>query len=137
MASLLFLPLIALRYRREMIPTWRSVVRYAALSAPLVGFFLAMVEALRTTTAVNTGALFTFGPSFAALFALVMVGERLAGRRVAALVAGMVGAIWVVFRGEPSRLVELDLAVGDAFFVAGTVSLGLYAALIKRLGLRR
>ncbi len=133
LASLLFLPLVALRYRREMIPTWRSVVRYAALSAPLVGFFLAMFEALRTTTAVNTGALFTFGPSFAALFALVMVGERLAGRRVAALVAGMVGAMWVVFRGESSRLVELDLAVGDAFFVAGTVSLGLYAALIKRM----
>jgi len=31
LASLLFLPLVALRYRREMIPTWRSVVRYAVL----------------------------------------------------------------------------------------------------------
>ncbi len=79
MASLLFLPLVALRHRGYLIPNWRSLARYAALSAPLVGFFFAMFEALRTTTAVNTGALFTFGPSFAALFALVMVGERLAG----------------------------------------------------------
>jgi len=70
LASLLFLPLVALRYRLEVIPNWRSLVRYAALSAPLVGFFLAMFEALRTTTAVNSGALFTFGPSFAALFAV-------------------------------------------------------------------
>lgn len=133
LASLLFLPLVALRHRRELIPTWSSLGRYALLSAPLVGFFFAMFEALRTTNAVNTGALITFGPCFAALIALVLVGERTGGQRLVALVTGMVGAVWVVFRGEVSRLVELDLAMGDAIFLAGTVSIGLYTVLIKRL----
>jgi drug/metabolite transporter (DMT)-like permease len=92
-----------------------------------------MFEALRTTTATNTGALFTFGPSFAALFAFFLVGERLSGARLGALVTGLVGAVWVVFRGDPSRLAELDLVSGDALFIAGTAALGLYTVLIKRL----
>ena len=133
LAALLFLPLVVMRHRREVLPTRRSLVRYAVLSAPLVGFFFAMFEALRTTSAVNTGAMFTFAPSFAALFALVLLGDRIGGRRLLALVAGMVGAAWVVFRGEPSRLMELDLTVGDGMFLAGTASLGLYTVLIKRL----
>jgi len=133
LASLLFLPLVIWRNRREMIPTWRSLGRYALLSAPLVGFFFAMFEALRTTNAVNTGALITFGPCFAALLALVLLGERTGGQRLVALITGMVGAVWVVFRGQVSRLVELDLAVGDGYFLAGTVSIGLYTVLIKRL----
>ena len=133
LASLLFLPLVALRHRGYLIPNWRSLARYAALSAPLVGFFFAMFEALRTTTTVNTGALFTFVPSFAAVLAFVLLGERIAGKRIVALVAGMVGAMWVVFRGDPSRFMELQLTAGDDFFVAGTASLGLYAVLIKRI----
>jgi drug/metabolite transporter (DMT)-like permease len=133
LAALLFLPIVALRHRREVLPTWRSLVRYAVLSAPLVGFFFAMFESLRTTTAVNTGALFTLAPIFAALFALGLLGERLGGRRLLALVVGMVGSVWVVFRGQPSHLMGLDLALGDGFFLAGTASLGLYTVLIKRL----
>ena len=133
LAALVFLPLVAVRHRAEWIPSARSLARYAALSAPLVGFFFAMFEALRTTTASNTGALFTFLPSFAAVFAFYILGELLTKRRLVALVTGMVGAAWVVFRGEPSRLMELNLVAGDALFVAGTASLGLYAVLVKRL----
>lgn len=133
LASLVFLPLVARRHRGELMPSWRALGRYAALSAPLVGFFFAMFEALRTTSAANTGALFTFAPGFAALFAFVLTGERLAGRRVIALAVGMIGAVWVVFRGDPARLMELRLAVGDLYFLAGTASFGLYSVLIRRL----
>jgi len=133
LASLLFLPLVALRYRTEAIPGKAALIRYATLSAPLVGFFCAMFEALRTTTAINTGALFTFVPNFAALFTLLILGERLTGRHLVALGTGMIGALWVVFRGDPSRVMALDLVSGDAIFLAGTASLGLYAVLIKRL----
>lgn len=133
LASLLFLPIVLVANREQLVPTGRSFVRYAVLSAPLVGFFLAMFEALRTSTAINTGALATFGPGFAALFAFMIVRERLGGRRVLALVTGMVGALWVVFRGDPSRVLELELIEGDWIFLAGTASLGLYAVLIQLL----
>lgn len=133
LASLLFLPLVALRHGRETIPSGRSLVRYAVLSAPLVGFFFAMFEALRTTTAVNTAALFTLGPSFAALFALLLLRERLTSRQLVSLLVATLGATWVVLRGDPSRLLEFDLVVGDGYFIAGTAALGLYSTLVKRL----
>ena len=133
LASLLFLPLVLVAHRGRLGLDGRSLARYALLSAPLVGFFLAMFEALRTSTAINTGALATFGPGFAALFAFVLVRERLGGRRVVALVTGMLGALWVVFRGDPARLLELELVEGDWIFLGGTASLGLYSVLIQRL----
>ncbi len=133
LASLLFLPLVAARHGRETIPSGRSLVRYAVLSAPLVGFFFAMFEALRTTTPVNTAALFTLGPSFAALFAFLCLRERLAPRQLVALLIATLGAMWVVLRGDPSRILSLDFVVGDAYFLAGTALLGLYSTLVKRL----
>lgn len=133
LASLLFLPLVALRHGREMIPSGRSLMRYAALSAPLVAFFFAMFEALRTTTAVNTAALFTLVPSFAALFAFFLLRERFSGRQLIGLLVATFGAAWVVLRGDPARLLEFNLVIGDAYFFAGTAALGLYSTLVKRL----
>lgn len=133
LASLLFLPLVALRHRSELLPSLRSFLGYAALSAPLVAYFVAMFAALKTTTAVNTGALFTLGPGFAALFSWLIAGERLPGRRILALVIGMLGALWVVFRDEPARILVLGLAEGDVLFIAGTILFGLYTVLIRRL----
>lgn len=133
LASVLFLPLVVLHYRTQTIPNLAALIRYATLSAPLVGFFYAMFEALKTTTVINTGALFTFVPGFAALFARIILGERLTSRHWFALGTGMIGALWVVFRGDFSRILALDLVFGDATFLAGTASLGLYAVLVKRL----
>lgn len=133
LAALLFLPLVVARHGRRVLPTWRSLVRYALLSAPLVGFFFGMFEALRTTTAVHTAALFTFAPAFAAVFSLLLLHERFSLRRVLGLGLGMLGASWVALGGDPERLVALHFVAGDAIFLAATASLGLYGALVKRL----
>lgn len=133
LAAMLFAPLVAFRHSRSLRPDFPSLVRYAALSAPLVAFFVAMFEAMRTTTPLNAAAIFTLGPAFATLFSVLIGGERADPRRLAALAVGLVGAVWVLFRGEVTRLVSLNLAVGDAWFLGGTVSFGLYGALVKRL----
>lgn len=133
LASVLFLPLVLLRHGRAALPSASALARYGTLSLLNVAFFTLMFEAMRTTSAVNTGALVTFGPGFSALFAFVLVRERLGRGRLAALLAGMLGALWVVFRGDPARVLALDLAVGDGYFVVGTASFGLYAVLVKRL----
>ncbi len=132
-AAAIFTPLVVWRYGRQAIPTARSLAGYAALSALLVGFFLATFEALRTTTPLNTGALFTLTPAFTAVIAFTFLRERIAGRRLVALVTGLVGALWVVFQGDLSRLRAMDLARGDLYFTLGTLALGTYAVLVKRL----
>jgi len=132
-ASLLFVPWMAWRHGIGTWPGWKSIGRYALLSAPLCGFFWGMFEALRTTTPMNTGALFTLGPLWAALIGRVVVGERLDRRRWGALLLGTMGAAWVVFEGDPLFLIQWELRVGDGIFVAATAAFGLYVALVKRL----
>ena len=132
-ASLLFLPYLLWRHREHLLPQPRALIRYGLLALTLVGFFWAMFEALRWTTAVNTGALFTLGPIWSAAFGFVIAGERLGRLRLLALGVGLIGALAVVFRGDLSAALALEFNWGDGIFVLGTVAYGLYAALIRRL----
>ena len=48
----------------------------AIIAAPLVGYFWCMFEALRHTSALNAGALFTLVPGLSAIYAAVLVREK-------------------------------------------------------------
>ncbi len=132
LAAVLFAPIVVWREGLSL-PAPRAALRYLALGAPLAFFFWCMFEALRHTSALNTSALFTTVPGFSALFGALLIGERLGLHRLAALGLGMVGAVWIVFRGEPARLIALEITIGDGIFLAGCVAFGVYGALIKRL----
>ena len=132
LASLLMAPIVAWREGLRL-PRGGSLLRYLALGAPLAFFFWCMFEALRHTSALNTGALFTIVPGLSALFGAVLVGERLGLHRLAALFLGMIGAVWIIFRGDPARLIALEVTIGDGIFLAGCVGFGIYGPLIKRL----
>ena len=132
LAALLMAPIVAWREGLEL-PTARACVRYLALGAPLAFFFWCMFEALRYTSGLNTSAIFTIVPGLSALFGAVLVGERLGLHRLAALFLGMIGAVWIIFRGDPARLFNLEVNIGDGIFLAGCLGYAVYGSLIKRL----
>ncbi len=132
LASLLFAPFVAFRHGIAL-PTPRALAGYAAISACLVTFFWSMFEALRYTTALNSAAMFTLVPGIAAIYAAFIVRERLGARRLIALGIGLVGAIWVVFRGDPDLLLALAFNKGDLIFLGGCFALGLYMPLVRRV----
>ena len=103
LAALLMAPVVAWREGLALPPAG-ACARYLALGAPLAFFFWCMFEALRYTSGLNESALFTIVPGLSALFGAVLVGERLGLHRLAALVLGMIGALWIIFRGDPARL---------------------------------
>ena len=113
-------------------PGWGAIWRYAVISLTVVIFFWCMFEALRYTSALNTSALFTTVPVLSAIFAYFIAGERLGRYRGAALALGLLGALWVIFRGDPERLMALDVNKGDLIFLAGCFAFGLYGVFIKR-----
>jgi len=131
-AALLFAPFVIWRYGLKA-PGLRDLARYALLSACLVGFFWAMFSALRYTSALNTAAIYALTPVITALAAWFLLRERIGGAAGFALLLGVLGSIWVVFRGDLTALTALDLGHGDLIFLAGTVSMGAYAALVRRL----
>ena len=132
LATLLFAPYIIWRHGFT-IPPARVLAGYAAIGGCLVTFFWCMFAALRLTTALNASALFTVLPGFAAVYAAILVRERLGGRRLVAVVLGAVGALWVVFRGDLELFLSLGLNKGDLIFLAGMLAMGLYTPLVRRL----
>ncbi len=131
LAAALVAPFVILRHGL-VLPSLRSLAGYAAIAACVVTFFYCMFAALRLTTALNAGALYTLVPGFAAIYAAILVRERLGRHRLIALGFGLVGALWVVFRGEPDRLLSFAFNGGDLIFFGGCLAMGLYMPLVKR-----
>jgi drug/metabolite transporter (DMT)-like permease len=129
-AAAVFAPYVFLK-NGFALPTRLATLRYVALSLPLVIFFWCMFTALRSTSALNTASIFTFFPVVTAVFALLINREKISKTRSLALGMGSIGALWIIFRGDPNALLSLDLNQGDLLFFAGCVALGIYGPLVK------
>ena len=118
LATALFLPWVAFA-RGIRWPGLRALAGDALISATYVGFFWAMFEALRWTSALNAAALYNLLPAIAALWSFLLVRERIGGTRLVALALGALGALWVVFRGEPATVMSFwTLVTGTVWLLA-------------------
>jgi drug/metabolite transporter (DMT)-like permease len=132
MAVLLFAPIV--HYRVGLVwPGFGGLWRYGLIAACMDAFFWTMYEGLRTTSSLNTAAISVTIPGFTAIFSAVLMRERMGWQRLTALAMGMIGAVWVVFRGDPERFIGLHLAYGDIIFFFGCIAMGLYATLVSVL----
>ncbi len=131
LAVVLLLPVIAIRHSLRI--SFLSFFRYSLISGSLVAFFYCMFLALRTTTALHTSVLFTLVPGLSACYAAVIVRERLGINRLLALGIGLVGAVWVIFRGDLQLLLSLSWNEGDGIFFVGCLAMGWYTPLIRWL----
>jgi len=129
-AALLFGPFVYLRYGLTL-PSRKQAFHYALISGSLVLFFWGMFSALRYTSALNTASIFTLMPLFASFFSWALLKERLTSRARVALFAGLIGALWVVFRGDFTAIGVFGFNKGDMIFLGGTIAVALYGALVK------
>lgn len=132
LAAVLLAPIVAWRHGLVRPGLW-DLARYGALSACLVVFFWGMFAALRHTSVLNTATIFALTPVITAAASALLLKEKLSGSARIALPLGMIGAIWVIFRGDPVALISLKLGLGDGIFFAGTIALGFYGPLVKSL----
>lgn len=132
LAVLFFAPVLVLRHGFTL-PPLRQLCGYSAISAATVGFFWCMFEALRYTSALNTSVIFTLVPGISGIYSAVFLKERLGRPRLIALFLGMVGAVWVIFRGDIHRLLALEINYGDSIFLAGCFMMAAYTPLVKRI----
>ena len=131
-AALLFLPF--LRYQCGLkLPTGRSLLRYSIISFTLTGFFWLMFVSLRSTTALNTGVIFTLVPGISSIYSAILLRERLGRYRIIAMIPATIGAIWVLFRGSVERLLAFDLNTGDLIFFCSCLLIAFYTPLVKLL----
>ena len=131
LASVLLWPYVSLR--SGLCFSWSAIWRCGLISATLVIFFWCMFLSLRYTSALNTSVIFTLVPSISGIYAVFLVGERLERGRLIALACGMVGAVWVIFRGDLSLLRAMAWNKGDLIFLAGCFAMGFYTPLVRLL----
>lgn len=130
LAALLFMPLTAWRNSLRL-PCWQQLFGYACISFTLTGFFWLMYLSLRSTTALNTGVIFTLVPSISGLYSAVLLRERLGRNRLLAMIPATVGAIWVLFHGSMERLLAFDLNPGDPLFFLSCLLMAFYTPLVR------
>lgn len=129
-ATLFFLPYVHRKYGiTRPVPT--SLLRYGVISLVLVGFFILMFLSLQYTTALNTGVIFTLVPGISGVYSMILLSERLGRNRLLALMLAMIGAVWVLFHGNPANLMAMELNRGDLIFFCGCLLMALYTPLVK------
>lgn len=131
LAAVLMGPLVYHRYGLRV--SFKDLCRYSCISASLVFFFWCMFLSLRYTSALNTSVIFTLVPSISGCYAFVLIGERLGKPKLLALVCGLAGAVWVIFRGDLSQLINMNWNRGDVIFLAGCFSMAFYTPLVHLL----
>ncbi|MBK8065427.1 MAG: DMT family transporter [Betaproteobacteria bacterium] len=72
---------------------------------------LGLVEASRAALIVPTN------PAFTALFAALLLGERLGAARATGVALSVAGALWVLSRGDPAGLADLRFGLGEFYLV--------------------
>lgn len=130
-AAVIFGPLVHCRYGLSF--SFPLFLRCGLISGCLVIFFCCMFLSLRYTSALNTSVIFALVPSISGGYALFINGERLGRGQLLALVCGMVGVVWVIFRGDPVQLLNMEWNRGDLIFLGGCFAMGLYTPLVKLL----
>ena len=117
-AALVLLALLWLRERRLPRLSPREFVLVIGLGLLGIALYntlftagLVLVEASRAALIVPTN------PAFTALFAALLLKERLGGTRALGVGLCVLGALWVLARGEPTSFAKLDFGVGELVLV--------------------
>lgn len=114
--------------RSDLAAPWR----YMVLGFLFAFYFVCMFEGLKTAPPVAIGAVFTLTPPLTALAAWVILRQRLRADLALALAVGAAGAVWVIFRGDPARLIALDVGRGEAIYLFGCALHAVFTPLMRR-----
>lgn len=107
--------------------------RYGVLGALMAIYFVLMFQGLKTAAPVAAAAVFTLTPVISAGFGWLLLRQRLTPRIALALALGGMGALWVIFRGDISALLSLQVGKGEAIYFVGCVAHALYTPMVRRL----
>ncbi len=128
----LLLPLVLSRrhWRRRILPI---LPRATVISFFYAMFFACLFEALKTTTSLNTGTLYTLVPFMTALLCLVFLRQPIGGQTFLIYLFGALSACWVIFEGQIDRLLAFNLNQGDWLFLGGSLLICGYSLSMKLL----
>jgi drug/metabolite transporter (DMT)-like permease len=88
---------------------------------------------LRSTTAVNAVLISASAPLFVMLCSWALERETASGRQLLGMLVSFGGILFILGRGEPAVLQQLDFHRGDLWVLLAMPMFGLYSVLLKRV----
>lgn len=130
LASLILAPFILLikKYRIKIASTFK---RAMIISFFYASFFIGMFKALESTTALNTGAIYTLIPLLTGIFSIFAFAQRISTKQYLVYAFGILGTGIVVFNGSLDLFLSLSLNKGDIIFLFSIVFMSLYSICAK------
>lgn len=107
--------------------------RWLIPGAVYAGYFVLMFEGLKTASPLASAAVFTLSPLLSAGFGWWLLRQGLTGRMALALAIGAIGALWVIFRGDLSAALQLEVGRGELIYFLGCIIHAALPALMRKL----
>jgi drug/metabolite transporter (DMT)-like permease len=130
--ALVFLPLLL--FKRDTAMTAPGLIGHAVLGLLLAVYFGSLFEALRYTSAVNTGTMFTLVPLLTLLFEAVLMPDIHLKQRALPMLIAASGAVLLVLKGAGPG--ELPSLYAVSVYGVGCLAMALYSPLSQRLKAR-
>ncbi|WP_419711550.1 DMT family transporter [Pseudomonas sp. NFX224] len=127
--ALVFLPLLLIKGDSPM--TARGLLGHGVLGLLLAVYFGSLFEALRYTSAVNTGTMFTLVPLLTLGFEAVLIPDSQLKQRLVPMLMAAAGAVLLVMKGAAPG--ELPSLYALSVFGVGCLAMALYSPLSQRL----
>lgn len=116
------------KYRIKIKSTFK---RAMIISFFYAAFFIGMFKALETTTALNTGAIYTLIPLLTGVFSIFVFAQRVSFLQYLVYLFGILGTCIVIFKGNLSLFLSFSLNSGDIIFFFSTIFMSLYSICAK------
>jgi drug/metabolite transporter (DMT)-like permease len=132
-AALVLVPfaLPALAGKRALIRRHAGILLLLSLTGT-AAFHSLVYLGLRSTTAVNAVLINSSIPLFILVGSWLLERERASPRQIAGMLVSLAGIGVILSRGEPGRLLALELHAGDAWILLAMPVWGIYSVLLKR-----
>ena len=110
-----------------------SLWRFAILGGLMAAYMVLMFTALKISTPIAIGAVFTLTPIMSAGFGWLFLRQTATPIVLASLAVAACGAVWVIFRGDLEAILSLRIGAGEMIMFVGCACHAAYAPLVRKL----
>ncbi|CAI0938053.1 Probable amino-acid metabolite efflux pump [Serratia quinivorans] len=96
-------------------------------------FNLCTFFGLQSTTPINGALILATTPLWTLVFGVIWENEKLNGSRIAGLLAGFIGVVLVITKGQIQTLLRLEVSPGDVIILLGSLAWALNMVGTRRL----